>query len=159
MASRILIVDDHQVVREGIRAVIRRSRPHWEICGEAANGEVAIQLVQSLQPEVVVMDITMPGMSGLAASRRISELGLASRVLIFTMHESQQLVHDVRAAGAKGYVFKSRAGIDLVAAIETLLSGGTFFGRPEKPVAPESPSPSSGNAFCWGQGLAWGFSG
>jgi DNA-binding NarL/FixJ family response regulator len=128
MPARILIADDHEIVREGIRMLISRSRPEWEICGEAANGSEAMEAIKSLKPDVVVLDITMPGMSGLEVSSQVTKLDLASRVLIFTMHESEMLPGEVRRTGAQGYVLKSQAARDLIRAIDALLEGGTFFG-------------------------------
>jgi DNA-binding NarL/FixJ family response regulator len=127
MKAKILIVDDHEIVREGISRLLNRSRPDWEICGEATNGKQAIDTVKRLKPDVVVLDITMPGMSGLEAASHITKLSLGSRILIFTMHESGRLSAEIRGAGAHGYVQKSQAARDLVAAIECLLEGGTFF--------------------------------
>lgn len=130
MAVKILIVDDHEVVRQGIRSIIQRARPGWEICGEATNGKEAIDAVASMDPDVVILDITMPVISGLEAASHISKSGSRCRMLIFTMHESSRLITDIREVGAHGYVQKSQAGRDLVRAIDTLLAGGTFFGPP-----------------------------
>ena len=127
MPARILIVDDHEIVREGIRTLLARARPEWEICGEATNGEDGIEAVRSLKPDVVVLDITMPKMSGLEAAAQIAQLGVASRVLMFTMHDSARLSLDVRHAKAHGLVLKSQAARDLIRAIDRLLAGGTFF--------------------------------
>ncbi len=88
MPARILIADDHEVVRQGIRAILQ-ARPDWEICGEAVDGHEAVRLAQELHPDVIVMDITMPRMSGLEASQEIARLKLPAPVLIFTMHESR----------------------------------------------------------------------
>jgi DNA-binding NarL/FixJ family response regulator len=134
MAARILIVDDHEIVREGIRTLIGRSRPEWEICGEAANGEEAIETVTTLKPDVVVLDITMPKMSGLEAAPRIAKLGLGCRVLMFTMHDSERLTFEVRQAQAQGLVLKSQAARDLIRAIECLLAGETFFASEATPA-------------------------
>lgn len=142
MNPRILIVDDHEIVREGIRTLINRSRPKWDICGEAANGNEAIAAVQSLNPDVVVLDITMPGVSGLEATKKLINLGLKTRILMFTMHESARLASDVREVGAHGLVLKSQASRDLIGAIEKLLSGGTFFNNP-----PETNKPPQGSKF------------
>jgi DNA-binding NarL/FixJ family response regulator len=127
MKPKILIVDDHEIVREGIRRLLTRSRPDWEICGEATNGKQAIETAKRLKPEVVILDITMPGMSGLEAAPHIVKLDIGSRILIFTMHDSDRLGAEIRDAGAHGYVQKSQAARDLVIAIECLLQGGTFF--------------------------------
>ena len=127
MKPKVLIVDDHEIVREGIRRLLSSSRPDWEICGEATNGRQAIDVVQRLKPDVVVLDITMPGMSGLEAAPHIVKLNLGARILIFTMHDSDRLTTEVQEVGAQGYVQKSQAARDLVIAIECLLQGGTFF--------------------------------
>jgi DNA-binding NarL/FixJ family response regulator len=134
MTARLLIVDDPEIVREGIRTLISRSRPEWVICGEADDGEHAIEAVKSLQPDAVILDVTLPGMSGLRAASHIANLGLGCRILIFTiliftMHESEWLFAEIRRAGAQGHVLKSQAARDLIRAIEKLLSGGTFFLR------------------------------
>jgi len=136
-----MVVDDHEIVREGIRTIIGRSRPEWIVCGEASNGEQAIEAVKALKPDVAVLDITMPGLSGLEAASQITKLGLGCRVLVFTMHESERLSTEVRQAGAQGYVRKSQAGRDLIRAIEELLSGGTFFGSQTEPEGSSQPEP------------------
>lgn len=130
MSARILLVDDHEIVREGIRTLIARSRPDWEICGEARDGEEALAAVRTLKPDVVILDITMPKMSGLEAAPRIARLGLGCRVLMFTMHDSDRLSSEVRQAEAQGLVLKSQAARDLIRAVDRLLDGGTFFPPP-----------------------------
>jgi len=125
--ARIVIVDDHEIVREGVRGLMGKSRPEWEICGEATNGKDAIELCETLKPDVMILDITMPGMSGLEAASRMAQLGLGCRLLMFTMHESERLTNDVRESGAQGLVLKTRAASDLIRAIDCLLAGGTFF--------------------------------
>jgi DNA-binding NarL/FixJ family response regulator len=127
LRPRILIVDDHEIVREGIRNLLGQSRPGWEICGQATNGEEAVTAVTELKPDVVVLDITMPVMSGLEAAKRIAKSGTECRILMFTMHESDSLTREVRDAGAQGVVLKSQAAQNLVVAIETVLAGGSFF--------------------------------
>ena len=136
MPTKILIVDDHEILREGIRSILKRARPHWEICGEASNGVEAIEFTKRLKPDVVLLDITMPQMSGLEAASRITALRSDSRILIFTMHESGQLANDARRAGVLGCVSKSDATRLLVLAIETVLAGGTFFGGPQSAATP-----------------------
>src|SRR5205807_5867769 len=125
MHIKILIVDDHEVVRQGLRTILK-ARPEWEIVGEAANGEEAVQAVMKSKPDVVILDITMPVMSGLEATQEICALNLGSRVLIFTMHDSTSRVKAVRKAGARGYVLKSHAARDLIRAIEALLVCRSF---------------------------------
>lgn len=145
MNPRILIVDDHEIVREGIRTLINRARPNWEICGEAANGNEAIAAVQSLKPDVMVLDITMPVLSGLEATQKLVKSNTKTRILMFTMHESGRLANDVREAGAQGLVLKSQASRDLIIAIETLLSGGTFFPNPPETNTPPPTKFSPGS--------------
>jgi DNA-binding NarL/FixJ family response regulator len=153
MKAKILLVDDHEIVREGIRSLLRRSRPDWEICGEASNATEALNVVKNLEPDILILDITMPDISGLEVSRRVNNMGLRSRILMFTMHDSERLATEVRDAGAQGYVLKSQAARDLVRAIERLLAGDTFFGvSPEPESAPED-KPQHGPLFC--EGLAF----
>jgi len=147
MNPRILIVDDHEIVREGIRNLLARSGKNWEVCGEASNASDAILAIKSLQPDVVVLDVTMAGISGLEAARLIGKLDLAVRVLIFTMHESTRIAVEAREVGAHGYVSKSQATRDLVLAIQTLLSGGTFFGVPSDPSPGANENPDRGISF------------
>jgi DNA-binding NarL/FixJ family response regulator len=128
VSPRILIVDDHEIVREGLRNLLSQSRPGWVICGQASNGEEAVEAVRDLEPDAVLLDISMPVMNGLEAARRIAQSGAGCRILMFTMHESDRLSHEVQDAGAQGYVLKSQAAQSLVVAIETVLEGGTFFG-------------------------------
>ena len=127
MPVRVLIVDDHEIVREGISQLIARSRPEWLICGQASNGEQALELVQTLTPDVVILDISMPKVNGLQVAAKIAAMQLRCRVLMFTMHESERLARDVRAAGAQGVVLKSQAARDLIRAMDHLLAGETFF--------------------------------
>ena len=141
MPARILVVDDHEVVRQGIRTILS-ARPEWEICGEAVNGQEAIKLAETLRPDAIIMDITMPIMSGLEAARQITRNNNNSApILIFTMHESRTLADSVRETGARGFVFKSRAAQDLINALDILLQNGTYFG----PNGGEKNSPAKDN--------------
>lgn len=144
MNARILIVDDHEVVRQGVRSVLQRARPEWEICGEAMDGQEGVAAAKVLKPDVVILDITMPVMSGLEAAPKIAELPDKTRILIFSMHESERIVNEIQQAGAHGYVQKSQAGRDLVNAIESLLAGGTFFGHRSNPKTSEGHGPFLG---------------
>ena len=146
MKARILLVDDHEVVREGMKFLLSNARPEWEISGEAATGTEAIEQTQALKPDIVLLDITMPGMSGLEASSRMRKLGVSCPILIFTTHQSGTLGKEVRQAGAQGFVVKSQAFGDLVRAIDILLGGGTFFGDTiEK--NPEREEPKTGLTY------------
>ena len=140
MPVRILVVDDHEVVRQGIRTILS-ARPDWEICGEAVNGQEAVKLAETLRPDAIIMDITMPIMSGLEAARQITRNNNSAPILIFTMHESRTLADSVRETGARGFVFKSRAAQDLINALDILLQNGTYFG----PNGGEKNSPAKDN--------------
>lgn len=137
----ILVVDDHQIVREGVRSLLTALRPAWTV-SEAASGAEAIKAVREGSPDLVIMDVTMPGESGFETTSRLRETGFDRPILVFTMHQSQRLVSDVKEAGGQGYVLKSQANEDLVRAIDILLGGGTFFGgMPESETSPGSPTP------------------
>ncbi|HEU5180379.1 MAG TPA: response regulator transcription factor, partial [Candidatus Polarisedimenticolia bacterium] len=114
---RILIADDHEVVRKGVRAMLE-AHPDWQVLGEAIDGREAVEIASQTHPDVVILDIGMPGLNGLDAARQVHKVSPDSRILILTMHESEQIVQAVIDSGAMGYVLKSDAGRDLVAAIE-----------------------------------------
>jgi DNA-binding NarL/FixJ family response regulator len=153
MAIRILIADDHEIVLEGIRTLLGRARREWEVCCEARTGKDAVEMVKALKPDIAVLDVTMPVMSGFEAAAQIVKAKSGCKVLIFTMHESERLDIEVRNAGAQGYVLKSQAARDLVRAIDALLEGKTFYGAAQEPVKLAKESSSSGNIFC--QALAF----
>ena len=115
----IVVADDHEVVRKGLRAILE-AQDGWEITGEAATGREAVELAKEYRPDVVVLDITMPELNGLEATRQILKAVPTTEVLILTMHESEQVVQEVLDAGARGYVLKSDAGRELVAAVDAL---------------------------------------
>ena len=123
---RIIIADDHEVVRKGIAAQIAQ-RPNWEVIAEATNGRDAVTLALRMKPDLIVLDLSMPELNGLAAAGQILAAWPEARILMLTVHESEQLVREVLAAGAQGYVLKSDAGRILIAALDALLEGGTFF--------------------------------
>jgi DNA-binding NarL/FixJ family response regulator len=123
---RILIADDHEVARQGIRSLLE-SHAGWEVCGEARDGREAVDLANQLQPDVFLLDIGMPNLNGLDAARQILATIPEARILILTIHDSEQVVREVLAAGARGFLLKSDAGRDLVAAVEALQNRKTFF--------------------------------
>ncbi len=141
MGVNILLADDHEIVLEGIRGLVEKSGRPWEICGEARDGKQAVEMIKQLKPDLVVLDITMPSLSGLEAARKITKLGLNCRMLMFTMHESAHLAAEVRGTGAHGYVLKAQAARDLIRAIDCLLGGGTFYGSPEARKEKEQGNP------------------
>lgn len=116
---RIVIVDDHSVVRRGVRALLE-SQPGWEVVAEAQTGREAVDVVKRLQPDIVVIDLSLPELNGLDATRQIVKESPRTEVLVLTMHHSEQLVHDVLHAGARGYVLKSDADVSLISAIDSL---------------------------------------
>jgi DNA-binding NarL/FixJ family response regulator len=118
-ALRILIVDDHAVVRRGVRSLLE-TQPGWEVTGEATTGREAVDLARRLQPDVVVMDLSLPELSGLDATRQILKVSSRSEILVLTMHHSEELARHVLQAGARGYVLKSDADQSLIAAVESL---------------------------------------
>jgi DNA-binding NarL/FixJ family response regulator len=117
MTLRILVADDHPIVRHGLRTLLG-GHPEWEIIDEAADGFEAVDKAGRLKPDVVVLDITMPKMSGLEACRLIRKTVPASEILIVTQHDSPQMMRQALEAGARGYVVKSNAARDLLAAVE-----------------------------------------
>ncbi len=125
-ASRILVADDHELVRRGVRAMID-TRPGWEVCGEAATGREAVEQVKRLKPDVVILDVSMPQLNGLEATRQILRAVPQTEVLVLTIHESEQIEREVLAAGAHGYILKSDDGGDLLAAVESLLRHRPYF--------------------------------
>ena len=116
---RILIVDDHAVVRRGVRSLLE-SQPGWEISGEATTGREAVDMAKRLRPDVVVMDLSLPELNGLDATRQILKDSPRTEILVLTMHHSEELARDVLQAGARGYVLKSDADRSMIAAIESL---------------------------------------
>jgi DNA-binding NarL/FixJ family response regulator len=125
-AFRILIADDHEIVRRGIRALIE-NHPGWEVCAEASDGRDAVEKARELRPDLVLVDVSMPNLNGLDAARQILEIVPQTRVLILTMHESEQIVREVLEVGARGFLLKSDAARDLVSAIQALQRRTTFF--------------------------------
>jgi two-component system nitrate/nitrite response regulator NarL len=124
--SRILIVDDFEIVRQGVRSILE-SQEDWEICGEASNGQQAVALDKKLHPDAIIMDITMPVMSGLEATSQIIKGNPNAKILIFTMHDAGALSQAIRRSGAKGALPKSKAASDLRPALKSILAGNTYF--------------------------------
>lgn len=122
---RILIVDDHAILRAGIRALLQFHND-LEVVGEAADGAEALHQVQSLKPDVVLMDIGLPGMDGLAATREIVSAHPKVRVLILTQHENREYVRPALKMGAAGYILKRAPDDSLIRAIRTVHDGGTY---------------------------------
>lgn len=120
--SRILLADDHSVVRQGFRLILD-NQTDMEVVGEAANGREAIAAAEELHPDIVVMDVTMPELNGIEATRRISEVSPRTRVLALSMHKDSVYVREILRAGAKGYLLKDAAGNDLLEAVRAVARG------------------------------------
>lgn len=123
---RVLIADDHEAVRRGVCAILE-SRVDLEVCGEAKDGAEAVDKARELQPDLIILDITMPVLGGLAAAREIREFLPKTPILIFSMHESREMMEEARKIGAQGYVTKQEAGRSLLDAIDALALSLTFF--------------------------------
>jgi len=123
---RILVADDHEIVRRGLVSLIT-AQPGWEVCSEADNGRQAVELAKQLKPTIVILDIGMPTLNGLEATRQILRDNPQTRVLILTITDTDQAVRAVLDAGARGFLLKSDAARDLVAAIDALQHNKTFF--------------------------------
>src|SRR6202167_4679123 len=123
---RILIADDHEVARQGIRALLE-AHPGWEVCAEAKDGREAVELAATVNPALILLDIVMPNLNDLEAPRQILASSPEVPILILTMLDSDQVVREVLRAGARGFLLKSDAGRDLVAAVEALENRRPFF--------------------------------
>jgi DNA-binding NarL/FixJ family response regulator len=122
---RVVLVDDHAVVRSGLRAVLGSARD-IEVIGEAENGRDALAIVKRLEPDVVIMDLTMSEMDGMTATRELVEKGSVTKVLVLTMHAEEEYLVQVLQAGAAGYIVKSAADRDLVEAVRTVAKGEVY---------------------------------
>jgi DNA-binding NarL/FixJ family response regulator len=128
MPISIFIADDHAIVRDGLRLLIQ-AREHLRVIGEAENGRDAVRLVRDLRPDVVVMDIGMPELNGVEATRQIRKMAAAPKVLILSMHGSREHIVRALSAGADGYLLKRSAGPELIDAIEVVARGERYLSR------------------------------
>lgn len=125
-ALRILIADDHDIVRKGLRMLIEE-HPEWEVCGEARSGREAVEKAAQLSPDVIIIDVSMPDLNGLEATRQIRKSCPKTEVLVITHHDSDEIAGEVLDTGARGYVLKSDSDKDLVHAVEALSHHKPFF--------------------------------
>jgi len=124
---RIVVVDDHGVIRDGLRAALG-TRPDLDVVGEAASGNEAVAVITSLVPDVVVLDLQLPDIDGITVTRRLTEAGCASRVLMLTMHHDDDVVSRALRAGVRGYLLKDAGRDEIELAIRTVAAGGTVLG-------------------------------
>jgi DNA-binding NarL/FixJ family response regulator len=122
---RVLIVDDHAFIRRGVQTILHPF-PEWELCGEADNGNDAIRMAEELKPEVIIMDLSMPGLNGIEATRAIRKTQPAVKIVLLTLHESAELVLSAFRAGARGYLLKTDAEQELVKALTVVTGQGTY---------------------------------
>lgn len=125
---RVLLVDDHPVVLAGLKALLERTE-HMEVVGEASSGEEAVEKAETVEPDIVIMDLALPGMDGVQATRRITQLGLGAKVLVVTVHDEDEYLVPALNAGAAGFLNKSAADTDLIGAIEAILHGHSYLPR------------------------------
>jgi DNA-binding NarL/FixJ family response regulator len=122
---RIVLADDHAVVRQGFRLILA-AQPDMEVVGEAADGRQAVELADSFKPDVLVMDVAMPGLNGIEATRRVSRLAPRTRILALSMHKDSIYVREILRAGARGYLLKDSIDQDLLAAVRALARGDGY---------------------------------
>jgi len=123
---RILLADDHTVVRQGLRKVLEE-RPDWQVVAEAGDGREAVRLAEELKPDVAVIDVAMPLLNGIEATRQIVRRSPSTRVLVLSMHSDEAYVTQILKAGAVGYLLKDSADVDLLQAVSAVAAGKSFF--------------------------------
>jgi DNA-binding NarL/FixJ family response regulator len=149
---RILVVDDHELIRRGIRELLA-ARPDWQVVAEAANGHDAVRLSEELNPDIVILDLSMPGMNGIEAARQIVRLGADTEIILLTMHDTDDIIRQALTSGARGFVLKSDADRDLIDAVEMVAKHRQFLtsrvatlvlnGYLSSGTAPTQPVPDS----------------
>ena len=143
MYTRILIADDHQILRQGLRSLLSR-QPGFDVVADVADGVSAIRLVQEMNPDIAVIDVTMPDLDGIEATRKICAGSPAVRVIALSMHADQRFVREMVRAGASGYLLKDDAFEELAVAIRTVMDGGRYFSkRLETTITPETAEVAS----------------
>jgi len=123
--TKVLIVDDHAFIRRGIQFILQVS-PEWDVCGEGDTGAAAVRLARELQPDILIMDVSMPEMNGIEATRVIHQADPQIKILLLTLHESAELVRSAFRAGALGYLLKAEAEQELLRALDIVSGGGTY---------------------------------
>jgi DNA-binding NarL/FixJ family response regulator len=124
--TRVLVADDHEAMRKGIRSVLE-GQPHLRVVGEATNGAELVELAMELKPDLIITDIAMPVLDGLAAAQQVKQFAPEMPILVFTMHRLEQLTQTVRNLGLSGYVVKEGDGESLLRAVDAVLHDQTYF--------------------------------
>jgi DNA-binding NarL/FixJ family response regulator len=134
---KVLIVDDHAFIRRGVQGILKEN-PQWQLCGEADNGNDAVRMTTELKPEAIVMDVSMPGMNGVAATREIRKTNPDVKILLLTLHESAELMRSAFQAGVNGYLLKTDAEQELLRALAVIMEEKTYISpRVDESVAKE----------------------
>ena len=136
---RVVLADDHDMVRAGIRSVLA-AQDGLEVVAEVEDGDAAVRAVEQLRPDIAILDVTMPGLNGIAATEKIRALGGATKVIGLSMHAERQFIDGMLAAGASGYLLKNTAARELNDAVTAVMQGGTYLSRQAAEVL-ESPAP------------------
>jgi DNA-binding NarL/FixJ family response regulator len=123
---RILLADDHEAVRRGLRALLE-TQEQWKVCGEAEDGRDAVEKAKELKPDIIILDISMPALSGFGAARLIKELLPETPILVYSMHRSQAFLEEARRIGVNGYISKSEDGPTLLMAVDAVQRHRPFF--------------------------------
>jgi DNA-binding NarL/FixJ family response regulator len=123
---RILLADDHEAVRRGLRALLE-TQDQWKVCGEAEDGREAVEKTKSLKPDMVILDISMPTLSGFGAARLIREVSPETPILVYSMHRSPAFLEEARRIGVNGYISKSEDGPTLLMAVDAVQHNRQFF--------------------------------
>lgn len=134
---RVLIVDDHAFIRRGVQSILQ-TFPEWEMCGEASTGTDAIRLAGELKPDVILMDVTMPGMNGIDATRIIRRTHPYIKVVLLTLHESSEILRNGFRAGASGYLLKADAEQEMMRALRVVIRDGSYISPKIDPIVAEN---------------------
>ena len=130
---KVLIVDDHAFIRRGVQGILKAS-PEWQLCGEADNGNDAVRMTKELNPEAIVMDVSMPGLNGVEATRAIRKTNPNVKIVLLTLHESAELVRTAFQAGINGYLLKTDSEQELLQALNIVIAQGTYVSSRIDPV-------------------------